>query len=136
MARATRPIDEDFAAFVGADGVEPEPGTGDAVTGEWHVLDLRGLEPAEEPGPTLSFDGEQWSILACGLEISAGGTLDQGNVAITGPWSNRSVDPDAGCPSAQWQDLETWQQFLDAEPQVLMLEEGRYRGLMLLGELP
>lgn len=122
--------------FPSSDGVEPEPGTGDAVTGEWHVLDLRGLEPAEEPGPTLSFDGEQWSILACGLEISAEGTVIDGEVVVTGPWTNATVDADADCPTAPWKNLDTWQQFLDAEPQVLMLEEGRYRGLMLLGELP
>lgn len=127
---------ESMEDFPGSAGVEPAPGTPESVVGEWHVLDLRGVEPATAEGPTLSFDGESWTVRACGEELSADGSLIDGTIAVTGTWSTSTVQEESPCPALPWQDLETWRQLLEAQPAIVVHGEGTYRGLMILGDLP
>lgn len=113
----------------------PPASTPMTVEGTWYLLDLRGIQAEPTTGPVLRFDGDTWSVETCGVRHSAPGTVVDGAISIKGPWVVEAVDG-RGCPDLPWQDLTTWERFLDAGPTTLLLEDGEHRGLVLEGELP
>lgn len=114
----------------------PPSGTTESLEGTWYLLDLRGVEAEPATGPTLTFDGESWTVEACGLRHSAPGTVVDGAITIEGAWTVDTIERSSGCVDLPWQDLTTWETLLEAGPTTLMLEDGRYAGFTLEGELP
>ncbi|WP_151525609.1 hypothetical protein [Serinicoccus kebangsaanensis] len=116
--------------------VRPMAGTPESLEGTWYLVDLRGIEPEPVTGPALSFDGEVWSVESCGVRHSASGDLVDGVITIEGDWVVETIAGSTTCPEVPWQDLHTWEAFLEGSPTTLMLDDGRYDGVVLEGELP
>ncbi|MFK5583219.1 hypothetical protein [Serinicoccus sp. LYQ131] len=105
------------------EGSEFAAGTNDTGPGTWHLLDQRGLGP-EPGGPQVAYDGSTWTVTVCGESRQAPGTIDEGSVQITGPWS-AAGDEEVPCPQVPWQEPAALEGLLQANPEV-RISEGEF----------
>lgn len=117
---------ERVALVFGDDGAweysgELEPASADQIAGgQWQLMDL--TDPADGVDPAgldirLTFGGDQWAVRACGLDMRATGTVDQGSVAVTGDWEVvPDPDPETSCGDTPWPTQGEWQELLESGP--------------------
>ncbi|WP_298891727.1 hypothetical protein [uncultured Serinicoccus sp.] len=105
------------------------PDTANPLEGTWYLLDQRGVAPETTGGPSLTFDGDTWTVALCRHELRATGDLADGTINITGPWAvvDQAATTDTpgepteqNCPNLPWQQPAAWQNLLDNEPQILL----------------
>lgn len=91
------------------------------VDTRWRVLDptnvLLPYYEASDLFVSLVFDGERWSVRDCGLEMSAPGTAEGGQVRISGAWE-AVLDPDPGASCVFVGNAGGWMEFLEAGPAI------------------
>ncbi|MGB3829857.1 MAG: hypothetical protein WA962_13890 [Ornithinimicrobium sp.] len=86
----------------------------------WRLLDptadFTPYFPQNNDFDSLVFDGEQWQVRACGLDMRATGT-GTGYVEISGDWES-FPDPDPGASCVYEPNAAGWIEFLESGPTI------------------
>jgi hypothetical protein len=102
----------------------PAEGTEQSVIGPWYLVDQRGLQPYNG-GPELHFNGDEWTVIVCSMELTVPGDVQDGRIVVHEPWTVTEREHEFGpdevpteqeCPNMPWQNPEAWESLLEASP--------------------
>lgn len=108
---------------------ELTPATNEGLSGgEWTLIEPRPSEwtvvgPDDGTAVTLGFDGSDWSVRGCGLDMRAPGEVTNGVLTLAGDWVERAAaEPGAGCEGTLWNEAENWKRLFSEGP--LIAQDG------------